>query len=234
MRRDDPSVLGEILRRAFAGIDAAAAEWQRRNRVLFLFQAIESEDELDDIGMGGLIRATRMFDAESHDPIQMWIDSPGGDIMAGLRLIHVLRDLESPIHTIVLGQAASMAAVVAITGGDKRLAYPWARWLLHRGKTEAHGDADDIGITAKELKTLDGYADFRIVKRTKIPADKLKRMQQKDRWFSAVEALKWGLIDEIVWPRKDPAETSFWIPDRGFLKSIREKEEEEGGEGEPA
>ena len=217
-------------------VEAWVGAWQRDNRILLLFDEVGSGDGKKDEAIvfsnkttiSDLIAAFLYFDSVSADPITLFINSPGGEIISGLALIQTMRDLESPVHTVVLGEAASMAAVIAVAG-DKRFAYPHARWLLHRGKGEARGDADDIGIAAKELKILDGYADYLVVQQTKIPAERLKRMQAKDKWMGTPEALKWGLIDEITTPRKGPAN---WIPDKAFLKSLREKEEEEDRERE--
>ena len=232
----DPSLIRPANARfdALAGIQQWSDWWELKSRTLMLFDEVvgggASRRDQKDLQMvlGAsvefFISALLYFDSVNHDPIRFLINSPGGDIMSGLALIQVMRDLESPVHTIVVAEAASMAAVIAVAG-HKRFAYPQARWLLHRGKTEgARGDADDVAITAKELRVRDGQADLIVVNYTKIPPDKLKRMQVKDKWLGTPEALKWGLIDEVIMPRTGPAN---WLPDKEFLKSIREREEEE-------
>jgi ATP-dependent Clp protease protease subunit len=211
-------------------IASMSALWQTRTRSLFLFQEIRGDEDESAITKASFIGRDLMFlDDVVEAPITLYINSPGGDITGGLALIQIMRNLRSPVHTVVMGQAVSMAAIVAVAG-DRRLAYPWARWLLHRGKAEAGGDADDIAIAAKELKILDGYADFLLTQRTRIPAERLKRFQQKDRWFGTDEAVKWGMVDHIVVPRKGPEK---WIPDRVFLKSLREKEDEDERDDDP-
>lgn len=211
-------------------IASMSALWQTRTRSLFLFQEIDSEENGHDVTKASFLGRDLMFlDDVAEEPITLYINSPGGDITGGLALIQIMRNLRSPVHTVVMGQAASMAAIVAVAG-DRRIAYPWARWLLHRGKAEAGGDADDIAIAAKELKILDGYADFLLTQRTRIPSERLKRFQRKDRWFGTDEAIKWGIVDGIITPRKGPEK---WIPDRVFLKSLREKEDEDERDDEP-
>lgn len=217
-----------------AGVEAWTNRWELHTRTLFLFGEVaatggraKKNDDLMFVAATSieyLVAGMLLFDSINHEPIRLLINSPGGDITAGLALIATMRDIESPVHTVVQGEAASIAAVIAVAG-DKRLAYPHARWLLHRGKTQPReGDADDILITGREFKVLDGIADLVIVNFSKIPPDKLKRMQMKDKWLGAPEALKWGLIDEVIEPRKGP---KVWLPDKAFLKSLREKEDEE-------
>lgn len=216
---------------ALAGIDEWAAYHQIRNRQLFLTWTI-ADEESDETGQGvaNLIRSLRMLDAVSRDPITLFINSPGGEIMGGLALINTMRDIESPVHTFVVGQAASMSAIVAVAG-DKRLAFPTARWLLHRGHGYAEGDKEDILISAKELAILDAYGDQVVVNFTSIPEAQLARMQRKDKWLGAEEALKLGMVDEIVTPRKTP-EGKLWIPSAKMIRRHMSKidDEEDGSE----
>lgn len=217
---------------ALASIEHWTDYWARQARSLFLFDEVSGgsmgrrRDKAEFAIVSSVeffVSALLYFDSVSHDPIRLYINSPGGDIIGGLALIAFMRSVESPVHTIVAAEAASMAAVIAVAG-DRRFAYPQARWLLHRGKSSAQGDADDVAIAAKEIKVRDGQADLIVVNHTKIPPDRLKKMQVKDKWLGTPEALKWGLIDEVIQPSKGPAN---WLPDKQFLKSLREKEEEE-------
>ena len=167
-------------------------------------------------GIGGLISVLRMLDAtDPGKPITFYINSPGGDIHAGLALIQTMRDLRSPVHTFVLQHAASMAAVVAVAGA-KRLAFPTSRWLLHRGKDwGGEGDYEDIGIKARELRIVDKTADRVLLNFTKIKEEQLESMQRKDYWLGVRDALRWGMIDSVVMPRQGPSELKAWLPKPG-------------------
>lgn len=221
---------------ALAGMAEWASYWQLRNRTLLLFgdiggrvgKASRDDDEIElEIrtrdGMSDLIAALMYLDSVSNEPIRLLINSPGGDIMAGMALVQTMRDMRSDVHTFVMGMAASMAAVVAVAG-SRRFAYPAARWLLHRGKGGAKGDYEDIAIAAKELRIVDSYADQVILNSTggRITPKGLKRLQRKDFWLGTQEALKWGVVDEIVQPRQVQWE---WTP-----KDVppEPKEDEEG------
>ncbi len=194
-------------------------EWgalmQFEHRRLYLFTSIQETDTPEGAGVGWLIKSLHTLDAAGHDPITLVINSPGGNIQAGLALINVMRDLESPVHTLVAGEAASMAGVVAVAG-VKRLAYPTARWLLHRGKSSASGDADDIAIEARELKIIDSYADQVVINASNgiIKPKQLGRLQAKNFWIGCEKALRLGLLDEIVNPKHGWEK---WIPDKGEL-----------------
>jgi ATP-dependent Clp protease protease subunit len=207
---------------------ANMGEWgalmQVLTRRMFLTTPISEKDLDNEIeGVGWLIKGLYTLDSLSHEPITLYINSPGGDISAGMALINVMRDIEAPIVTFVIGEAASMAAVVAVSG-RKRVAYPTARWLLHRGKSSASGDATDIEIEAKEFRTVDSYADQVIINASggKITPKQLGRMQRKNFWMGAEEAKKHGLLDEIVYPKNGWEK---WIPEKGQTSFDIDEEE---------
>jgi ATP-dependent Clp protease protease subunit len=206
-------------------------EWgalmQITERRVFLFTEIIDEDKDDEVqSIGWLIKGLYTLDSMGTDPITMYINSPGGDIAAGLALVNVMLDLRSPVFTFVVGQASSMAAVVAVAGA-KRKAYPTARWLLHRGKSSAQGDAEDLAIEAKEFRTLDSYADQVVINASagKIDHKKLGRLQRKNYYMSAEEAKKVGLLDEIVMPSQWADKV--WIPPKGSTTYESEEETHE-------
>lgn len=198
---------------------ADLGEWgaimQVAQRSLFLFQEIHDQDDPDanELGVGHLIKGLVVLDQIDQSPIRLYINSPGGSIAAGMALINVMRDLASPVHTFVVGLAASMAGVVAVSG-IRRLAYPTARWMLHRGRTSAHGDAEDLEIEAKEMRTVDSYADQVIINSSggKIDYRLLSKLQRKNYWIGCEEAMKHGLLDEIVTPKQG---WDNWIPEKG-------------------
>ena len=208
---------------------ASLGEWgalmQVSTRRVYLFTEIHAEDQdAEVVGIGWLIKALYTLDAIDEKPITMYINSPGGDISAGMALISVMRDLRSRVDTFVVGQASSMAAVVAVAGAYRK-AYPTARWLLHRGKSSAQGDATDIDIEAKEFKMLDSYADQVVINASggKVEPKQLGKLQRKNHYMGAEEALKMGLLDEIVMPQQWAGVK--WIPEKG--KSTFDGEDDE-------
>ena len=237
--KDMVPTLGDVFR-AFVGKQAektwpmpgSMGEWgalmQVRERKLFMFTEIMDQDVDDEVrGVGWLIKGLYTLDSLGSDPITLYINSPGGDIAAGLSLISVMRDLQCPVNTFVVGQASSMAAVIAVAGA-RRTAYPISRWLLHRGKSSAQGDAKDLEIEAKEFKTLDSYADQVVINASagKIDYKRLSRLQRKNHYMGAEEALKMGLLDEIVVPRQWNGVQ--WIPEKGASSFDGDSEEGEG------
>lgn len=199
-----------------AGIGPFVGAWALEHRALFLTTEIRPDSYYDDEapGVGGLIAAMMMLDAVASSPITLYINSPGGDVHAGMALIQVMRDLRSPVHTVVLQQAASMAAVVAVAGA-RRWAYPTARWLLHRSYAAAEGDHEDLLVAAKETRLVDRAADQVLLNFTRIKPEDLERFTRKDFWLGAKEALRWGLVDDIRVPRQGPNEVKRWLPGGG-------------------
>lgn len=211
-------------------VPGSMGEWgalmQVARRRLFLFNEIGDEDQDDEVrGIGWLVKGLYTLDDINTEPITLYINSPGGDISAGLSLISVMKDLRSPVHTFVVGQASSMGAVVAVAGA-RRLAYPTARWLLHRGRSAAQGDAKDLEIEAREFRTLDSYADQVVINASagKITPKVLGYLQRKNHYMGAEEALKRGLLDEVVTPRQWADKV--WVPAKG--QTALDAEEESG------
>lgn len=199
-----------------AGIDAHAGRLQFESRILYLFTDIGSPDEEGMPSVTTLITGLRTLDAYAPGkPITLYINSLGGEISSGLSLIQVMRDLKSPVHTVVLGMAASMAAYVAVAGA-KRYAYPTARYMMHRAKTwGVSGDHTDIDIEAKELKVVNAYCDQVLINFTSIKPEQLEAMTSKDFWFGTKEALKLGILDEVIIPRQGP---NRWTPTKKGLE----------------
>ncbi len=135
---------------------------------------------------------------QNHD-IYFYINSPGGVVTAGMAIYDVMQFINCDISTICLGQAASMAAVLLTAGSKgKRLALPHARILLHQPLGGAEGQATDIQIQAKEIiRTRDILNDI-LVKHTGQTLEVISHDTERDFFFGAEEAKKYGLIDAVV------------------------------------
>jgi ATP-dependent Clp protease, protease subunit len=164
-----------------------------KDRIIFITDMIEDN-------MANLIIAQLLF-LDSEDPekdIHMYINSGGGVVTAGLAIYDTMQYLRSPINTVCIGQAASMAAVLLSAGAPgKRFALPNARIMIHQGSGGFRGNTPDVMIQVKELETLVDKLTKILAFHTGQPADKVKRDSERDRFMSAEEAKTYGLIDDV-------------------------------------
>ena len=152
-----------------------------------------------------LIVAQLLF-LQAQDPkktINMYINSPGGSVTAGLAIYDTMQFISCPVATYCIGQAASMGAVLLTAGArGKRFALPNARIMIHQPWGGAEGKASDIEITAREIIRLKEklnriLADHSGTKYAKVVAD-----TDRDYFMSAEEAAEYGLIDNVLTPKK--------------------------------
>ena len=132
-------------------------------------------------------------------PINFYINSPGGSVTAGMSIYDTMQFIKSPVHTIVMGQAASMGSLLAASGTTgHRSMLPYSRHMIHQPLGAASGQASDVEIQFKELnywkKTLTNlYAEH-----TKVEIKKLTRDMDRDNFMNAKEAIEYGLADTII------------------------------------
>ena len=148
---------------------------------------------------------------ESEDPdkdINIYINSPGGSVTAGLAIYDTMQHIKPDITTLCLGQAASMAAVLMTAGTKgKRFALPYSRFLLHQLMGGVQGQASDIEIQAREIVRIGEMIDEILVKHTNQPPEVIRRDSDRDFFLGAEEAKQYGLIDEVLY-RKIPTPLS--------------------------
>ncbi|WNG50634.1 ATP-dependent Clp endopeptidase proteolytic subunit ClpP [Archangium minus] len=139
---------------------------------------------------------------ESEDPdkgINLYINSPGGSVTAGLAIYDTMQYVKSPVSTICVGQASSMGALLLLAGATgKRYALPNARIMIHQPLGGAQGQASDIDIQAKEILRLRSYINGLIVKHTGHSIERIEKDTERDYFMSAEEARQYGIIDEVV------------------------------------
>ena len=167
------------------------------DRIIFLGAPI-----YDDAA--NIIQAQLLF-LESVDPskdIQIYINSPGGSVSAGLGIYDTMQLISCDVATICTGLAASMGAVLLTAGAEgKRSALPHSRVMIHQPLGGAQGQASDIEITAREiLKTKQELYDI-LSKHSGVGIDKIERDADRDYWMTAAEAKEYGLIDEVLGKR---------------------------------
>lgn len=165
-----------------------------KERIIFLGTAI------DDV-VANLIIAQLLF-LESEDPtkeIYIYVNSPGGIITSGLAIYDTMQYVKPQVATICTGQAASMGAVL-LAGGEKgkRYALPHARVLIHQPLGGAQGQATDIDIQAREILRMREEINTIFNKHTGQDMEKIKRDTERDLFMTAEQALKYGIIDQIV------------------------------------
>lgn len=140
-----------------------------------------------------------LLDSESHDPIRVFVSSPGGAVYPGYAIYDMMRYIESPIITIGAGYVASMGVPILLGAPkDKRFALPNARFLLHQPSGGAGGQLQDIRIQAKEIIGVREKMNKLIADETGQDIEKVKKDSDRDFWMSAEEALDYGLITKII------------------------------------
>src|SRR5436305_1048151 len=165
------------------------------DRIIFLGTQINDE-------VANIIIAQLLFleaDAPGKE-IQLYVNSPGGDVSAGLAIYDTMQHLSSPVATICMGMAASMGCFLLATGRKgKRSALPHARIMMHQpwGGT-AKGTASDIEIAAKEILCMRAKMFELLGKHTGQPLERIEREFDRDHYMSAEEAKRYGVIDRVV------------------------------------
>ena len=143
---------------------------------------------------------------ESEDPdkdVMLYINSPGGSVTAGLAIYDTMTHIKPDITTVCLGQAASMAAVLMAAGTKgKRFSLPYARFLLHQPMGGISGQASDIDIQAREIVRIGEMLDEILSRHSGQSIEVIRRDSDRDFFMGAEEALKYGLIDEVM--RREP------------------------------
>ena len=168
-----------------------------KDRIIFL------GEEVTDVS-ANLIVAQLLF-LESEDPnkdIQLYINSPGGSVSAGLAIYDTMHYVKCDVSTICMGMAASMGAFLLAGGAKgKRYALPNAEVMIHQPSGGAQGQATDIKIVADKILQTKKKLNEMLAANTGQPYEVIAADTERDRWMTADEAKAYGLIDEIVAPR---------------------------------
>jgi len=170
-----------------------------KERIVFVGTPINDE-------ISNLIIAQLIF-LDGEDPgkeISLYINSPGGVVTAGLAIYDTMQYIKSPITSICVGQAASMAAVLLAAGTKgKRYALPNSRVLIHQPMGGVEGQATDIDIHAREILKIRDRINEILAKHTGQSIKKIAKDTDRDFYMSAEEAKEYGIIDEIITSRKE-------------------------------
>jgi ATP-dependent Clp protease protease subunit len=165
-----------------------------KDRIVFLGSEITGD-------VANVIVAQLLF-LESEDPdkdVMMYVNSPGGDVTAGLAIYDTVQALRCDVATFCVGQAASMASLLVASGAKgKRSGLPHARLMIHQPLAGMQGQATDIEIHAREILKARDTINAIYARHTGQPVDRIKRDTERDNFMSAAEARDYGLIDNVL------------------------------------
>ncbi len=165
-----------------------------KERIIFL--GTEINDDVSNLVIAQLL-FLQSEDAEKD--ISMYINSPGGVVTAGMAIYDTMQFVKCPITTYCMGQAASMGAVLLAAGAKgKRFALPNSRIMIHQPLGGAQGQATDIEIQTKEILRMKKRLNEILAEHTGKPIKTIEKDTDRDFFMSAEEAVKYGLVDEVV------------------------------------
>jgi len=169
-----------------------------KDRIIFL------GDAMDD-AVANIVIAQMLF-LESEDPdkdINLYINSPGGAVTAGMAIYDTMQYIRPDIVTICMGQNTSMAALLLAAGANgKRYALPHSRIMIHQPLGGAQGQATDIDIQAKEILKIRDILNRILAKHTGQPIKKIREDTERDYFMTAEESKEYGIIDKIITTRE--------------------------------
>ncbi len=167
-----------------------------KDRIIFL------GTEIDEVVANAVIAQLLFLAGEdSKKDIQLYINSPGGSVYAGLAIFDTMNFVKPDVSTIVVGMAMSMGAVLLAAGAKgKRHALPNAKIMIHQGSAGFQGAPADVEITAREVLATRHKLDEILAERVGKPVDQVHRDTDRDHYLTADEAKKYGLIDSIIKP----------------------------------
>jgi len=172
-----------------------------KDRIVFI------DGEINDLNADLVVAQLLFLDGQDTEKdINLYINSPGGSVTAGLAIYDTIQYLKSDVQTICLGQAASMAALIVAAGAPgKRLVLPSSRMLIHQPWGGASGQARDIGIQSKEIIRLKKMTIDYFAKHTGKEPQIIAADMERDFYMSAQDAVAYGVADRILVREKNGA-----------------------------
>jgi ATP-dependent Clp protease protease subunit len=164
-----------------------------RERIIFLGTPI------DDVVANSIVAQLLFLDSEDAEKdIQLYINSPGGSVYAGMAIYDTIQQIRPDVVTICFGLAASMGAFLLTSGtAGKRMSLPDSRIMIHQPLGGAQGQAIDIEIQAREILYIKGELNQLMAKHTGQPLERIETDTERDFFMSAEEAKNYGLIDQV-------------------------------------
>jgi ATP-dependent Clp protease, protease subunit len=171
-----------------------------RERIIFLGTPIDSNVA------NTVVAQLLLLDSQSREqPINIFINCPGGEVYSGLAIYDVMQYISAPIHTNCVGIAMSFGSVILMAGEPgHRVALPNSRIMIHQGSSGFRGNTPDVEVQANEILKLRDIMEGLYERHTGHTREKLRRDMERDKFMSPEEALSYGLIDSVIEPRKLP------------------------------
>ena len=172
-----------------------------KDRIVFL------DGEISDLNADLVVAQLLFLDGQDTEKdINLYINSPGGSVTAGLAIYDTIQHVKSNVQTICLGQAASMAALILTAGtAGKRMVLPSSRVLIHQPWGGAQGQARDIGIQSREIIRLKKMTINYFAKHTGKSIEQIASDMERDLYMSAEDAVEYGIADSILTREKNGA-----------------------------
>ncbi|MGC9469152.1 MAG: ATP-dependent Clp protease proteolytic subunit [Anaerolineae bacterium] len=170
-----------------------------RNRIVFLGTPINAQ-------VANVIVAQLLFldQEDSERDIQFYINSPGGEISAGLAIYDTMQLVQAPISTIAVGLAASMGTILLTAGAEgRRYALPNATIHVHQPLGGVQGQATDIEIAAKEILRKRDLLNDILRRHTGMTEEQIDRITDRDFYMSSAEAVEYGIVDKVLEPTEE-------------------------------
>ena len=182
-----------------AGADALSAKFLKTRQIIL---SGEINKELAE----KIARQLLILEADSDEPIRLFIDSPGGDADAGYAIFDMIRFINAPVITIGMGLIASAASIVLLAAPkERRYGLPNSRYLIHQPMSGMQGVTTEIEIHAQELEKMRMKINQMIAEETGKSVEDVAKDTDRDYWLDAEEAKSYGLISSICKSRKDLA-----------------------------
>ena len=165
-----------------------------KDRIIFLTGPVT------DMNANTIIAQLLFLASKDHEKeIQLYINTPGGSVTAGLAIYDTMQYIKCPVATICFGLAGSMGAVLLASGEKgKRFALPNSEVLLHQVAGGAQGQASEIEITAKQIIKIKNKLNNILAKHTGKPLEKIENDTDRDFYLTAQEAKEYGIIDQVI------------------------------------
>lgn len=163
-----------------------------KERIVFLIGPVNDQ-------IANLVVAQMLFleSEDSEKPINFYINSPGGSVTAGMSIYDAMKFVKAPVHTLCLGQAASMGAFL-LSSGDERRALPNSRIMIHQPLGGFQGQATDMEIHMNEMLRIKQMLNDILAINTGKTVTQIEKDTDRDNFMSSEEAKEYGLIDEVV------------------------------------
>ncbi|GBG00266.1 ATP-dependent Clp protease proteolytic subunit [Raphidocelis subcapitata] len=198
-------------RRAFNYVPLVIESTSRGERAFDIYSRLLREriicvnGPIDDSTSNVIIAQLLYLESQHPEkPVHMYINSPGGVVTAGLAIYDAMQYIKSPISTLCIGQAASMASLLLAAGAPgERRCLPHSRIMVHQPIGGAQGQASDILIQAKEIERLRDVLIALYERHTHKDKDTIARTLDRDFYMDAPQAADWGIVDEVIQERLD-------------------------------